>query len=83
MIQIDNYIEGIEHDIKCHTYDYCLYEKDAAFVAVEVVAENKAFAVVDDTVAGTNLFAVAVVGSGFFALLVVDGFHWQYNVGLG
>ena len=53
-----------------------MYEKDAAFVAVEVVVENKAFAVVDDTVAGTNLFAVAVVGSGFFALLVVDGFHW-------
>ena len=53
-----------------------MYEKDAAFVAVEVVVENKAFAVVDDRVAGTDLIVVAVVGSGFFALLVVDGFHW-------
>ena len=60
-----------------------MYEKDAAFVAVEVVVENKAFAVVDDKVADTNRFVV--VASDFFALLVavVDGFHWCYIVGLG
>ena len=62
-----------------------MYEKDAAFVAVEVVVENKAFAVVDDKVVDTDLFVVVVVGSGFFALHSVDcEFHyWLHNVDLG
>ena len=70
--------------VKKRTYDCCSYEKGAAFVAEVVAAvENKAFAVVDDKVADTSRFVA--VASGFFALLVVvvDGFHWCYIVGLG
>jgi len=70
-------------DHSLHSYDCCSYEKGVASVAEAVAAvENKAFAVVDDKVADTNRFVV--VASGFYALLVVvDGFHWCYIVGLG